>query len=660
MAAAIVAVFCISSVLGIAKGIPENPIGQQTDNIRTETMVASGGYGGSEQDDEDKEIKKEKKKEKEENKKKSDTESDKKDPQKDSRTGKDNDAKNDEGDNGDDGDGGDETGGQEDHPPLPPEEAEGDPEIITDLSSGTVTEKKLKNGRFGFYAYLSKHQKDAELKVKIMNDETSVNGRYLTGEGKKGRDFSTELAHEYNYITLYLKRSGEITKHITYVIRYVYDEADEDKPEVGEHPPLITTNIDDRTAPIKNRNFILKVSAKTYKGKYLPYDNIRVTFDGKALRTSPTGAGTYEYDLHFENPAIGDRESHEVTVLAWDSEGNSRYRTYTVIYEFADEDQEIGTATVNIDATTLGLGVIASGFKYEIKQDEPASAAVLAAMDEYGFKAGYSGTAKAGFYLRSLSAGYIAKGSSIPSNLWEKVKDDGINLTGQHSSNSISEFDYTEGSGWMYTVDGVLYPGRGLSNYYLEDGDVLTLRFTLAYGKDLGGTSSRGRLSSYCGIWSNGSYQARHHMGSYETVEEATCENEGKKEAHCQVKGCRETDEQILPALGHSYKVTERVEPTATEDGHITHKCSRCGKTYRETLPATGEKDKPDPPDKPDTPDQPDKPDTPEGEDEKNDKEQNQENSSGSNINNAYARNAAWRISLQSFAEHRQQRNRLR
>ncbi|MDO4869582.1 MAG: hypothetical protein Q4A65_04770 [Bacillota bacterium] len=469
--------------------------------------------------------------------------------------------------------------------------------IATDLRNQTITVKQLKEDTFGFYAYIINPDKETTLKVKIRNDETSLNGRTLKADGK---NFKTKLAMQANYITLYLKKNNEIVYQITYKIDYISDKADEDNQEIGEHPPTIKTNLDGRTKNIKNRNFIFTVSAKTYRDEYLTYDSIRVSFDGKTIKTTPTGMNTYEYDLYFDNPRIGDTEKHKVTVLAWDNEGNSRFKAYTVTYEYSNEGDVIGTVTVNVDATTIGLGMVATGAKYEIKQDEPAAAAVIAAMEEYGFTPNYSGSVKTGFYLRGLSGGYIANGAKIPSTLKEKIKDDGLNMTGQHNKNRIAEFDYTEGSGWMYTVDGSLYPGRGLSSYYLEDGDVLTLRFTLAYGKDLGAHSGKGLLSSYCGKWINGKYTPSHTMGKIIIAKEATCTEDGVKENHCKVKGCREVITETIKALGHDFMETSRTEATTEHEGEIVYTCKRCGETKTEVIPK-----------KPDTPEEPTKPTEP-------------------------------------------------
>jgi hypothetical protein len=53
----------------------------------------------------------------------------------------------------------------------------------------------------------------------------------------------------------------------------------------------------------------------------------------------------------------------------------------------------------------------------------------------------------------------------------------------------------------MYSVNGS-YPNYSVSECFLKDGDVVRLRFTLAYGKDIGaGSSGYGALESYGKEW---------------------------------------------------------------------------------------------------------------------------------------------------------------
>ena len=53
----------------------------------------------------------------------------------------------------------------------------------------------------------------------------------------------------------------------------------------------------------------------------------------------------------------------------------------------------------------------------------------------------------------------------------------------------------------MYSLNGA-FPGYGFSDVVFKDGDVIRIRFTLAYGKDIGGFSSTGGAGqNYDKVW---------------------------------------------------------------------------------------------------------------------------------------------------------------
>ena len=169
-----------------------------------------------------------------------------------------------------------------------------------------------------------------------------------------------------------------------------------------------------------------------------------------------------------------------------------------------------------------------------------------------GYEAGYDGLAEknGGFYLMRLTRGDLLYRAQVPERLWTLIQRDGISLTGAPGRDSLGQHDYTWGAGWMYDVNGY-YPGKGLSEWMLGDGDVLT-PLTLAWGKDIDGFGATGGgygvLSSYCYVWRDG---------------------------------------QEIP-LGHDWQETARVEPTETEDGYADYVCTKCAETRCDVLPKTG------------------------------------------------------------------------
>ena len=445
--------------------------------------------------------------------------------------------------------------------------------LVTDLYTGMIVKvSDLQNDRLHFYAYYSAPDVDAGIQVSLRHKTETGNGTRLPADGV---NYTARLQLGSNRISI-TYTDAEGTRHVSlFVITYAADKADEENPVIGETPPTIETNLDGWTEDIRTREFTLTVKAKNGStGKTLYSNHIQVTMDGKTIK-NPTGSGTYEYVLYFERPNVGDREKHTVTVLAWDDDGNSRYQSYEVWYYATDDGEIIGTVTIAIDATVVGLGIIDEA-EYDIVQGEPAAATVKAMLEDYGYEVVADGSVKVGYYLRSLSRADAFLGAAVPDRLMTFLTRDGITMTSPCTRDTLSEFDFTMGSGWMYCLNGKLFPGKGLSDYYLNDGDSIVLRYTLAWGKDIGGYVSEnggyGNLSAYCGIWVNGEYTPLSHHWNTETP--------------------------------------LRVEPTATEDGYVEYTCSLCGETYRETLTHTGTIDPTEPtdPTEPIDPTEPDEP----------------------------------------------------
>lgn len=424
-----------------------------------------------------------------------------------------------------------------------------EPYIATDLYSGIYTPADIENDTLVFYAYPAGGDNLA-LKVYIKGRYDNVNNGELLHPDEQSY-FRPVLSINNEYIiTMYLYRGSELCGGaVRFYITYRNQPADEDNPVVGEHPPVITTNRDGDDSVITSSRFLLRVAARTWEGNVIYANHIVVTLDG-VVQTNPTGSTVFEYHLVLTPPNVGDDIDHVVTILAWDDEGNSTFRKLILPYHRVGEGDENGSIHISIDATTLGLGIIIDD-DYTVHEGENAAEVLLRLFEDYGIEAQFSGTPRLNFYLRRIVWGDIAYSVEIPPELWELILRDGITLTDQHDRDSIGEFDFTRGSGWMYCING-MYPGIGLSEYYPIDGDELCLRFTLALGKDIGGYDStgsggsEGSLSSYCGLWIDGGFIQ----------------------------------------LEHDYEIIQRVEPTDDEDGFIEYRCSKCHDIYREVLPA--------------------------------------------------------------------------
>lgn len=451
-----------------------------------------------------------------------------------------------DGTGGDDGDhggsGGDHgSGGEEDDTPR----------IYTTLKTQQLTKAELPDSKLTFVAYpLGKG--DLHIRVRLKNETNSGNGLLLTSQNNQ--DYEAQLDFNADNLFVLSLYDGEtFLGLVQYRVGYYANLADDTHPTVGDYPPSIVTNLDGASLDMSSQTFPLTVIARANAelGAGVIYSNqIRVTLDGKTVEKS-YGDSQPTYELYFEPPQLGDEETHIIRVLAWDGNGNSTMKVYTVTYHQISEGDPAGSVDVVLDATTIGLGILDTG-TLDIVEGETAASVLLRFLQERGYEPDYQGSATMNFYLRRISRGDIAYRANVPEHLWELILRDGITTNDNYDRDSIGEFDYTQGSGWMYSINGTLYEGTGMSGYKVRNGITIYVRFTLSYGKDIGGYDSTGggygSLSSYCGLWINGGYQA----------------------------------------LGHDFVETDRLEPTETEDGYIHYRCSKCHEEKTDILSATG------------------------------------------------------------------------
>ena len=351
---------------------------------------------------------------------------------------------------------------------------------------------------------------------------------------------------------------------------------------------------------------------------------IQVTLDGIEVTDPTSSRDAWEYGLFPSNPETGDRKEHALYVYAEDAYGNWGKAELTLNGFRVEPGQKIGDATIYVDMTVLGVGVVGP-IPYEVLADEPISYVVAkaimgkdtgepfgAASDTLGWRGDYGGTLDTGFYLRSLNTDYHADaledavwpGSTEEevlaaidarfgartglATLWRCLYRNGLNKSAG-SGSRIGEFDYTSGSGWMYSLDGTYYPGQSMSAVYLKDGDVLTLRYTLAYGWDIGGGSDNyGNIVGYCVEAVNGYFNINHVMETVENpdgsihyvchccglIEDCTHEHTTYKDLEdgTHILFCEDCQTAIGDPQLHNWTYAAG----DTEDNHV---CAECGAT---------------------------------------------------------------------------------
>ena len=149
----------------------------------------------------------------------------------------------------------------------------------------------------------------------------------------------------------------------------------------------------------------------------------------------------------------------------------------------------IGYVTASLEVLSLGEGYLIAPVQVPIVEGETAAQLLLRLLEDHGFGWVNTGTVTQAFYIAHVldnGTGRITSlcqgGSRIPPIILAAM---GISSNGQRQPHSLGEFDHAPFSGWMYTVNNV-FPNVGFSEYFLADGDVMRVKFTLGMGVDLG------------------------------------------------------------------------------------------------------------------------------------------------------------------------------
>lgn len=171
-------------------------------------------------------------------------------------------------------------------------------------------------------------------------------------------------------------------------------------------------------------------------------------------------------------------------------------QVFAMTYVGADSDGKVGQVVFSLEGFTIGCGYFIEPTLIDIYKGENMAKALVRTLTEKGWTYKNTGSVESGFYLASI-IGMDLDGNAIAPDLLEILKKKGPTIFDETIKRnkdgvySLGEFDFTQGSGWMYSVNGN-YPNYGFADHYPQDGEVIRVQFTLAYGSDLGGGSALG------------------------------------------------------------------------------------------------------------------------------------------------------------------------
>lgn len=334
----------------------------------------------------------------------------------------------------------------------------------TDLKNQQTT-----NAEITFYAAASVEGQDIDLIATLNGEKLRERNHYFSDLLKEGKNIITLSAttpddtHEESYIIYY---QPEIVTN------------NPEKVPDDEAGPIIKTDLVNN-AQVSGTKKNFNVWATTAEGKRIQASGVTVHNNNKAVSVIWDDSVKTSYRL---NLAQG---KNNVVIKAWDAEGRISTKTLTIYAKNIEKNDSIGTATVSIDASVVGLGIIVPPTKIELYEGVNGAYTVDQFLRKHGFTYENTGTLDSSFYLASIAKPGMAKNLKIPEDMIKKINESTVTFDPTNfSPDSLGEFDLTSGSGWMYYVNGDA-PNYGFSDAVFLDGDIIEYKFTLLYGAEI-------------------------------------------------------------------------------------------------------------------------------------------------------------------------------
>ncbi|MGI6175693.1 MAG: hypothetical protein ACOYJC_05965 [Christensenellales bacterium] len=292
-----------------------------------------------------------------------------------------------------------------------------------------------------------------------------------------------QLTEGENIFVIGAVYKGKTAAQLTRTVIYAPDAPD---------PPVIDSDLtNDRQ--VVNPYLTIWVMAWDYENNYIDHNSITLMLNGRKITPAFQDGFTYYYDLEFQEGV------NEVTITATDHNNvSTTVGPYMIEYTLAPPLQT--TATISVEATTLGGPNGGARFQAplvyaQVEPEEGINAVydLTDVLEKNGFGYEYDGNAESGFRLKQILKNYInwfnnVHFYSIHADLLDYIKQDGLQRITSLPHDAIGEGYFYSGSMWLCQLNGAyLNPATtSLSDIYLQPGDVLRIRFSLAYGRDIG------------------------------------------------------------------------------------------------------------------------------------------------------------------------------
>ena len=152
------------------------------------------------------------------------------------------------------------------------------------------------------------------------------------------------------------------------------------------------------------------------------------------------------------------------------------------IQELEDaEEPEQAYVTVAIEKFTIGQGYLVEPVLVEITEGESTAQILDRVLGKNGLRYDNTGSVDSSFYLSWILDEKGSLTAEFPEVSLQHAEEQGITITNPRRRATLGEFDYTNQSGWMYTLNNDM-PNVGMSDTEPKDGDVIRIRFTAMKG----------------------------------------------------------------------------------------------------------------------------------------------------------------------------------
>lgn len=249
-------------------------------------------------------------------------------------------------------------------------------------------------------------------------------------------------------------------------------------PELQENKEIATPN--------KHVNLI--INGFDFYGNKIDPEQIKVYHEGRLIHAE-------KHDLESAYYTIGKglglaHGENRIRIEFTDDLGHVTSETYKIFYEESEIGDVVGQVQFQIEAGTLGLGVLVEPQTLDIIHGETGAELLDRFLKANGFDYRQTGNHQADFYLSHLIRDDLPGNINPPDDLLQILEEENVSYYDDgYANGELGEFDFTPHSGWMYSVNGT-YVNIGFADYQFEDGDDVRIRYTLTYGADIGAASN--------------------------------------------------------------------------------------------------------------------------------------------------------------------------